>query len=126
MKQYTNIEFYSESYLNGRDLKIPAKEFDYWAMLASAMIRRSTFGNIDGLDGIPDEVQMCCCEVSEKLYAAESVKGENGMILQSYGNDGETGTFKADELSENEVQKSISRIIRKWLGHTGLMYCGVM
>ena len=110
----------------GLEIRIPEKEFDYYAMLASVRIRRSTFEQIDNLDNIPDEVQMCCCEVAEKLYMVDAAKGENGLILQSFGNDGETGTFKVDEMSEEAVQKSISCIIRKWLVNTGYMYCGVI
>lgn len=126
MQAYTDISFYIDSYLCGRNLKIPEKEFKYWSMLASAQIRRNTFDRIDDLETIPEEVQMCCCEVAEKLYIAESAKSENGMIQQSFGNDGETGTFKVDEMSEEAVQKSISCIIRKWLVNTGFMYCGVI
>ena len=48
------------------------------------------------------------------------------MVLQSYGNDGETGTYKTDDLSESGVQRSIVKIIRKWLVNTDLMYCGVV
>lgn len=126
MKSYTDVAFYRDSYLLGLEIRIPEKEFDYYAMLASVRIRRSTFEQIDNLDNIPDEVQMCCCEVAEKLYMVDAAKGENGLILQSFGNDGETGTFKVDEMSEEAVQKSISCIIRKWLVNTGYMYCGVI
>lgn len=66
-----------------------------------------------------------CCEIAEKMYSVESAKDESGMILQSYGNDGETGTYKTDELSEPGVRRSISKTIKKWLGNTGLLYCGV-
>lgn len=125
MKVYTDTEFYEHYYLLGREPKISEKEFNYWSMLASANIRRITFGCIDHMENVPDEVQMCCCEVAEKLYIADRARGEDGMLHQSYGNDGETGTFKTDELSEEAVQKSISQIIRKWLANTGLMYCGV-
>ena len=78
------------------------------------------------MEEIPEAVRMCCCEIAEKLYSVESVKDENGMVLQSYGNDGETGTYKTDDLSESGVQRSIVKIIRKWLVNTDLMYCGVV
>ena len=42
-----------------------------------------------------------------------------------YGNDGETGTYKTDELSEAGIRRSVAGIVRKWLVNTGLMYCGV-
>ncbi len=125
LKGYTDKEFYKNQYLLGRTPKIPDADFPYWAMLASGEIRQRTFNRVDDLGRIPDEVGMCCCEIAEKMCSVESVKDENGMILQSYGNDGGTGTYKTDDLSESGVRRSITRIIRKWLGNTGLMYCGV-
>ena len=47
------------------------------------------------------------------------------MILQRYGEDRETGTYKTDELSEAGIRRSVAGIVRKWLVNTGLMYCGV-
>ena len=125
MRIYTDLEFYKNQYLLGRAPKIPDADFPYWAMLASGEIRQRTFSRVDDMEDIPEEAGMCCCEVAERLYSAESVKDENGMILQSYGNDGETGTYKTDDLSESGVRRSITRIVRKWLGNTGLTYCGV-
>ena len=92
MKSYANNEFYKESYLLGRDSKIPDAEFLHWAMLASGEIRQRTFDRIDALEEIPEEVRMCCCELAEKLYSLESARDENGMFLQSFSNDGESGT----------------------------------
>ena len=125
MRIYTDIEFYKNQYLLGRAPKIPDADFSYWAMLASGEIRQRTFSRVDDMEDIPKEAGKCCCEVAERLYSAESVKDENGMILQSYGNDGETGTYKTDDLSESGVRRCVTRIIRKWLGNTGLTYCGV-
>ena len=126
MLVYVDLEFYKNQYLLGRAPKIPDVDFPYWAMLASGEIRQLTFNRVEDLGEIPDEVRMCCCELAEKLYSVESVKDENGMVLQSYGNDGETGTYKTDDLSESGVQRSIVKIIRKWLVNTDLMYCGVV
>lgn len=126
MKQYADFGFYSDKYLCGRSEVIPDTEFSYWSMQASSKIREKTFGNVDQMDSIPDDVQMCCCDVAEKLYRWESAKGKNGMVMQSYGNDGDTGTYKTDDYSQEAIDKSIDDIIRRWLLHTGLMYCGVM
>lgn len=126
MKIYTDTDFYKNQYLLGRAQKIPDADFPYWAMLASGEIRQRTFQRVEALEVIPEEVGMCCCELAEKLYSVDAAKDENGMILQSYGNDGETGTYKTDDLSESGVQYSIVKIIRKWLVNTDLMYCGVV
>lgn len=126
MKIYTDTDFYKNQYLLGRAQKIPDADFPYWAMLASGEIRQRTFQRVEALEVIPEEVGMCCCELAEKLYSVDAAKDENGMILQSYGNDGETGTYKTDDLSESGVQYSIVKIIRNWLVNTDLMYCGVV
>ena len=125
MKSYANNEFYKESYLLGRDSKIPDAEFLHWAMLASGEIRQRTFDRIDALEEIPEEVRMCCCELAEKLYSLESARDENGMFLQSFSNVGESGPYKEDDMSEAGIRHSISEIVKRWLLHTGLMYCGV-
>lgn len=125
MKSYADSEFYRIQYLLGRAPKIPDADFSYWAMLASGEIRQRTFSRMDNLEDIPEEAGMCCCELAEKMYSVESMKDESGMILQSYGNDGETGTYKTDDLSERGIRKSVDQTIRKWLANTGLMYCGV-
>ena len=125
MKIYAELEFYHSGYLLGREPCIPDEVFPYWAMLATGDIRQRTFERVDSMDEVPEMVQMCCCEIAEKLYSVEAVKDENGMILQSYGNDGETGTYKTDNLSDSQIQKSIGQIIRKWLSNTGLLYCGM-
>lgn len=125
MKAYAEYSFYVEQYLMGRERPIGERDFPYWAMQASLQIRRLTFGRLDSMEALPENAQMCCCEVAEKLHSFEAAKDSNGMILQSYGNDGDTGTYKADDMTEKAVNKSVAGIIRKWLSSTGLMYCGV-
>ena len=68
---------------------------------------------------------MCCCEVANKLYQHESTKDESGKILQSYSNDGESGTYLVSELTESALEKEIYKIIYRHLSLTGLMYAGV-
>lgn len=58
LKGYADFEFYKNQYLLGRAPKIPDADFSYWAMLASGEIRRRTFGRIDALDEVPEEVGM--------------------------------------------------------------------
>lgn len=125
MTSYADYQNYIELYLLGRGAKIPEKEFDYWAQQASDVIRQNTFGRVDDMDIIPEAVTLCCCQIAERLCLVETVRGEDGKILQSYGNDGETGTFKVDEFSENAVKRSIASIIRRRLASSGLLYCGV-
>lgn len=122
---YADYDFYKNSYLHGREAKISESDFDYWSFLVSSEMRQHTFGRLDSLAEIPDEVRMCCCEISEKRYTFENAKDESGMILQSFGNDGQTGTYKTDGMSEADVIQETYKIMHRWLGMTGLLYCGV-
>lgn len=125
MKLYADSDFYFNEYLQGRSEVVPVNDFPYWSTLATSEIKNRTFGRVDALGEVPENVQMCCCEVAEKLYVGENVKSDNGMVLQSYSNDGESATFKADDVSADAIQRSVEDIIRRWLSYTGLLYCGV-
>lgn len=125
MKRYADKEYYANEYRSGADVKITGPQFNYYAMLATKEIRARTFGNIKEDTDLPDEVKMCCCEVAEKLYDADRAKGENGMVLQSYSNDGDSGSFQASDMTTEGISAAINGIVRGWLLHTGLMYCGV-
>lgn len=125
MKVYANEQFYLNEYLLGKEPTIPIDDITYWLAQASRKINRRAFGRTDALQEVPDEVKMCCCAVAEKLYHFESAKGENGMVLQSYGNDGDTATYKTTDMSELAISEKVLDIIEEWLMPTGLLYCGV-
>ena len=125
MKIYADKNFYLDQYLSGKEPTIPIDEIEYWLAQASRKINRRAFGKTDALQEVPDEVKMCCCAVAEKLYQFESAKSENGMVLQSYGNDGETATYKTTDMSELAISGKVLEIIEEWLMPTGLLYCGV-
>lgn len=125
MTIYADKNFYLDQYLSGKEPTIPIDEIEYWLAQASRKINRRAFGKTDTLQEVPDEVKMCCCAVAEKLYQFESAKSENGMVLQSYGNDGETATYKTTDMSESAISSKVLEIIEEWLMPTGLLYCGV-
>lgn len=125
VKMYADEEFYKTEYKRGKEPVISSSDFSYYGMLATARIRFRTNGNIDESATIPEEVGMCCCEIAEKICQAEKAKGENGLVLQSYSNDGDSGTFKTDEISVNAVDQAVDGIIKRWLSGTGLLFCGV-
>ena len=125
MECYADIDFYTDRYLMGRPGAIPKQDFPYWSMQATSKIKSCTFGRVEVLDALPEPVLMCCCEVAEKLYLFDAAKTENGMVLRSYGNDGETAAFESADFTAEAVTKAVSDIIEKWLSNTGLTYCGV-
>lgn len=124
MTAYADISFYINEYRRNRDGGIAVSDFAYYAMKATKEIRARTFGNIDEAAPIPDEVRLCCCEIAEKLYDLDCAKGENGMVLQSYSNDGDSGSFQAVDMTSGGMTVAIDQITRSWLLETGLMFCG--
>lgn len=52
---------------------------------------------------------------------------EQGGVLQSYSNDGESGTFDLSQsvFTEEGKRKKAREIIHRYLGHTGLLYRGI-
>lgn len=125
MEPYADITFYKEVFLNGKEPKIPDKEFPYWSMMATGTIREHTFPRTDTMEELPDDVKMCCCEIAEKLYQCNLIKGDTGMVLQSYSNDGDSGTYNTADMSQEAINNSITEMLNRWLLPTGLLYCGV-
>lgn len=124
MTAYADISFYTNEYRQNQDGGIADSDFAYYALKATKEIRARTFGNIKESGLVPDEVRLCCCEVAEKLHDLDRAKGENGMVLQNYSNDGDSGTFLASEMTMGCVSAAIDQIVRSWLLETGLMFCG--
>lgn len=124
MLEYADKSFYLNEYRCGIDDGIAGDRFPYYSRRATKEIRARTFGNIDESAELPDEVKMCCCEVAEKLYDLDRAKGENGLILQVYSNDGESGTFLTMDMTTDGLSGAIDLIVRSWLLSTGLMFCG--
>lgn len=122
---YADEAYYIAVYRAGMEPPISGSSFNFYARTATKEIRARTFGNIDESADIPDEVKMCCCEMAEKLHTVESAKDGNGLVLQSYSNDGESGSYLASDLTDAGVSAALDGIARGWLLDTGLMYCGV-
>ena len=95
------------------------------------MLNQYTFSRLASNFGlITDDVKDCACELAELLYQADKSTqqaAEQGGVLQSYSNDGESGTFDLSQstFTEEGKQKKTKEIIYRYLGNTGLLYSGV-
>lgn len=104
---------------------VPEAEFNRYAIKSSNMIRKYTFGNIDESQTIPDEVQYCCCELSENMYACavRDADSSNNVTSEKVG---ELSVTYADRVNTEAIDmKAQQGIIYTWLADTGLLYCGV-
>ena len=128
---YASYNYYESGYLMGRYPKLSEDEFPLWEKQAERVLNQYTFSRLVSNFGlITDEVKDCTCELAELLYQADKSAqqaAEQGGVLQSYSNDGESGTFDLSQstFTEEGKQKKIREIIYRYLGNTGLLYSGV-
>lgn len=128
---YADYGYYISGYLLGRDPVVPDLTYAHWEKQAERVLNQHTFCLlIADCNLITDEVKDCTCELAELLYQADKRTQQDalqGGILQSYSNDGESGTFALAEsvYTESGKQKKILEIIRRYLSNTGLLYAGV-
>ena len=127
---YVTYGYYESKYLFDREPVIPEDDFQFWEKQAERVLNQHTFSRLASNFGlITDEVKDCACELAELLYQADKSAQqalEQGGVLQSYSNDGESGTFDLSQSVFKEGKRKKAReIIHRYLGHTGLLYRGV-
>lgn len=124
MTVYADLDFYESKYLAGRSAAVTAADFAYYAQSASKVIDTYTFGNINP-DNVPEEVRMCCCELTEMLYKTDTSQAANKQGVASESVQGWSQSYESSQARQQAAQSSQRDIIRKWLSGTGLLYSGV-
>lgn len=119
----TTFEFYTDSYLSGREAVLDAASFPFWERKASHEVQLRTFGRIDESGTVPDEVQGCVCELAEILFTQDALRRKSAGIASERV--GEYSISYQAPRGASEEEKEINRVIREWLSDTGLLYCGV-
>lgn len=124
MKVYADVAFYTDKYLLGRKPVISAG-FDYYARSVSRIMNNLTFGRIDKLPELTDDIRMCCCELAENCYTNEKErKAAGGKTSEKNGT--YSVTYSEKVLSRYDIDPvDTMHIINKWLGGTGLLYRGI-
>ena len=128
---YASYGYYETTYLMGRKPKIQEEDFQFWEKQAERVLNQYTFSRLaSNLGLITTEVKACTCELAELLYQADkSIQqaAEQGGVLQSYSNDGESGTFDLSQsiFTEEGKARKTKEIIHRYMGDTGLLYQGV-
>lgn len=120
---YADEAFYQNEYLLGRKPVISAG-FPYYARQASQVIDQYTFGRLDGLPVVSEDIKMCCCELAEAEYRREKRQKDSGGKTSE-----KVGTYSVSFESAQESFQSAAKeqrdIVMKWLADTGLCYLGV-
>lgn len=120
---YADEIFYNEKYLLGRK-PVVTTGFPFYARQASQVIDQYTFGRLSGVEDIPEEVQMCCCELAEAEFEREQQqKASRGKTSERIGT--YSVTFGSAKEMDSVAASKQHGIIMKWLGNTGLCYRGV-
>lgn len=124
MKIYADAVFYEAKYLLERKPVIKAG-FDYYARSASRIMNSLTFGRIDKLAELTDDIRMCCCEMAEHCFTNEKErKAAGGKTSEKNGT--YSVTYSEKVLSRYDVDPvDTMRIMKKWLSETGLLYRGI-
>ena len=120
---YADNSFYTDEYLQGTNPTISAG-FNYYARSASRIIDLYTFGRLEGVEDIPKDVKLCCCELAEAVFENESQSRDTGnKTSEKIGSYSVSFSSKADR--ENAFKSKQYDVVIKWLGNTGLCYRGI-
>ncbi|KMW14231.1 hypothetical protein HMPREF9470_04879 [[Clostridium] citroniae WAL-19142] len=123
MQAYTDEMYYINDYLKGRKPVITTG-FPFYARSASQIIDRYTFNRLKDVTEVPEEVQMCCCELAESEYRMEKQQKESGGKASE-----KIGTYSVSFSSAQESVQATAKeqrsIVMKWLADSGLCYQGV-
>ena len=130
---YIEYQYYEEKYLLGKEPVIPDNEFAFWEKQARMIIDERTFDRIKKDEKLlSDKVRDCACAIAEVLYRSEQItqnsvnQGVAG-VMTSYSNDGQSASFDVSQSKYTESGKKaeINRLMKLYLGNTGLLYAGV-
>nr|DAT41180.1 MAG TPA: Head Tail Connector Protein [Caudoviricetes sp.] len=120
---YADNGFYTDEYLQGTNPTISAG-FNYYARSASRIIDLYTFGRLEGVDDIPKDVKLCCCELAELIFENEiQLRDTGNKTSEKIGSYSVSFSSKADR--ENAFKSKQYDVVIKWLGNTGLCYRGL-
>lgn len=130
---YIEYQYYKDKYLLGRESVIPESEFAFWEKQARMIIDERTFDRIRKDENLlTDKVRDCAGAIAEVLYKSEqltqnSLKQGVAGVMTSYSNDGQSASFDVSQSKYTESGKNaeINRLIKLYLGSTGLLYAGV-
>lgn len=124
MTVYADYNYYTTEYLAGKSAAVTAADFPYYARQASTLIDQYTHGNIDA-ENVPEQVQYCCCELAEQMYAADTSEASQKDGISSESVQGWSQSYESSETRKTALRSSQRECIYKWLSNTGLLYSGI-
>ena len=120
MIYYADHAFYTDTYLAGKEAVVDTASFNFYVRQATQVIKQNTFNRIDE-SNIPEEVKMCCCELTELAYKM-AITGNVKVSSEKVGS--YSVEYKTAEQIAKEYVDKQAESLYNWLGMTGLLYRG--
>ena len=108
----------------GKSAAVSAADFLFYAKQASAVIDQYTFGNINA-EAVPDEVNMCCCDLVEQSYKNDTSESAQKAGILSESVQGWSQSYESTDTRKTSIRSAQRDCVCKWLSNTGLLYSGV-
>lgn len=115
---YLDYDFYKTNWGN----KVPEEDFTQLNIKATQIIDYYTFNRLKNLEIIDDDVKYAICELIDDMHRLKATGGKE-IASEKVGT--HSITYATSSNSDDTVKKKQKDIVKKWLGHTGLMYRGV-
>ena len=116
---YADYEFYSGCYYGS----INEEDFQRLAVRASSFLDYYTQNRVKDFADL-EAVKMCCCALAEAIYSA-AVKQQESAGKSSEKVGGYSVSYEGRTQQQAALADEKRRILRLWLGGTGLLYAGV-
>lgn len=121
---YADAEFYTNTYLEGRNSVIEPNCINSFLRKAQMLVKTFTLDNVDEDSEIPYELKMCICEIAEIMYReAQREITVGGVSSESV--EGWSKHYESSEQHKAAVNSKVKECLYTWLGNTGLLYRGV-
>lgn len=115
---YIDYGFYKTNW-NG---KASEASFNQLNIRATSIIDYYTFNRLKCLETVDDNIKYAICELLDELYRREATGGKE-VTSETVGT--YSITYATSQDNDKSIENKQKSIIKKWLGHTGLLYRGV-
>lgn len=115
---YVDYEFYQLEWGG----KAPMTDFVQLNIQATKIIDYYTFNRLKELGDVSNDVKYAICELIDDMHRLKATGGKE-VASEKVGT--HSITYATSDSAGDAVKKKQKDIVKKWLGHTGLMYRGV-
>ena len=122
MTAWADFEFYIEKHLMGKAAKIKFADFPYYAVRATACVKRYTLENISDTE-VPESAKHAVCAVADMLCEYDSTSPGAGVTSEKVGD--LSKTYSSETERRQALNTAIRDIVYTYLASSGYLYRGV-